>query len=104
MASVRASTRVSIAWSGEAAFEDTDTLVLTIEGWSLDLRVFNSGPAKGTIDWSTVARVTTLPESTPGESTDRVLDCTAGEGTSHARLMHGMCLTEQRILSFAGTT
>lgn len=64
MAAVRASTRVSIAWSGAPAFEDTDTLVLTINGFSLDLRVFAEGPDEGKIEWSTVAKVVELEGST----------------------------------------
>ncbi|OCF57152.1 hypothetical protein L486_04607 [Kwoniella mangroviensis CBS 10435] len=60
----RASTRVSIAWSGAEPIEDTDTLVLTIDGYSLDLRVFNSGPDEGKIDWSTVAHVGEVEGST----------------------------------------
>ena len=58
MASSRASTRVSIAWSGAEPKEDTDTLVLTIEGYSLDLRVFISPNLyAGKIDWSTASLV-----------------------------------------------
>lgn len=68
MAAVRASVRVSISWSGGAAYEDTDTLVLTINGWSVDLRVFTQPAAKeGSIDWATVSRVTLLPSSTPNQ-------------------------------------
>lgn len=54
---VRASLRASIAWSGGEPFEDTDTLVITINGYSLDLRVFISGAQKGEIDWASVGRV-----------------------------------------------
>ncbi|WVQ77264.1 hypothetical protein IAR50_006948 [Cryptococcus sp. DSM 104548] len=61
----RASTRISIAWSGAAPIEDTDTLVLTIGSYSLDLRVFTSGQDKGKIDWATVANVSETPGSTP---------------------------------------
>lgn len=68
MAAVRASTRISIAWSGAEPIEDTSTLVLTINGWSLDLRVFVEGSSKGTIDWSTVARVVEVEGSTKGMS------------------------------------
>jgi len=68
MAAVRASKRVSIAWREQDAYEDTDTLVLTIHDFSLDLRVFNSGPQKGQMDWSTVAKVSELEGSTKGES------------------------------------
>lgn len=64
MASVRVSKRVSIAWDDEEPFEDTDTLVLTINDFSLDLRVFVSGPHAGQIDWSTVAKVSQLEGST----------------------------------------
>jgi hypothetical protein len=67
MAAVRASTRISISWKGAESYEDTDTLVLTINSWSLDLRVVNTGPRVGQIDWSTVARVTELPSSTSGQ-------------------------------------
>lgn len=69
MAAVRASTRVSIAWKGHDAYEDTDTLVLTIHDFSLDLRVLVSGPQEGQIDWSTVAKVSELEGSTKGGST-----------------------------------
>ena len=67
MSSVRASIRVSIAWEGGLAYEDTDTLVLTIHDYSLDLRVFNLEPQRGLIDWATVARVSEKPESTTGK-------------------------------------
>ncbi|WVQ99158.1 hypothetical protein IAU59_006290 [Kwoniella sp. CBS 9459] len=73
----RVSIRVSIAWSGQPAIEDTDTLVLTIDGYSLDLRVFNTGPDKGTIDWSTVARVGEIEGSTkenPKLRWDHIID------------------------------
>ncbi|KAK8858951.1 hypothetical protein IAR55_003182 [Kwoniella newhampshirensis] len=63
-AAARASTRISITWSDAPPIEDTDTLVLTIDGYSLDMRVFVSGPGKGEIDWSTVARVDELEGST----------------------------------------
>lgn len=63
---VRVSKRVSIAWSGAPASEDTDTVVLTIHDHSLDLRVFTDGPRKGEIDWALVALVRTLPSQ--GES------------------------------------
>lgn len=48
------------------AYEDTNTLVLTIHQYSLDLRVFISGPKVGQIDWSTVAIVSETPTSTLG--------------------------------------
>lgn len=65
---VRASTRISIAWSGAGAYEDTDTLVLTINGWSLDLRVYSGGPHKGGVEWATVGNVVELEGSTDGAS------------------------------------
>lgn len=68
MAAVRASIRVSIAWKGAPAYEDTDTLVLTIHDLSLDLRVFTLGKQKGEIDWSTVAKIEQGEGSTKGES------------------------------------
>ena len=67
MAAVRTARRVSIAWKGAEPVEDTDTLVFTINGWSLDLRVFVSGPTAGAIDWATVATVSDIEGSTPGE-------------------------------------
>ncbi|WVR07311.1 hypothetical protein IAU60_004352 [Kwoniella sp. DSM 27419] len=73
----RASHRVSIAWSGAEPFEDTDTLVLTISGYSLDLRVFTSGPDEGKIDWSTVAHVGEIEGSTkehPKLRWDHIID------------------------------
>lgn len=68
MTAVRASTRVSITWKDQDAYEDTDTLVLTIHDYSLDLRVFITGPQKGQIDWSTVAKVSELEGSTTSQS------------------------------------
>lgn len=59
---------MSIAWKGAPAYEDTDTLVLTIHDLSLDLRVFTLGKQKGEIDWSTVAKVEQGEGSTKGES------------------------------------
>ncbi len=61
----RASTRVSIAWDGADPYEDTDTVVLTFPGHSLDLRVFKDSGGQ-TIDWSTVAFVQTVQGSDPG--------------------------------------
>ncbi|BEJ10904.1 hypothetical protein CspHIS471_0103260 [Cutaneotrichosporon sp. HIS471] len=57
MASVRASTRLSIAWAGRPAKEDTDTLVLTIDGLSIDLRVFITDRQRGGIDWASVGAI-----------------------------------------------
>ena len=65
---VRASTRISIAWSGAEAYENTDTLVLTINGWSLDLRVYIGGPHEGEVEWATVGNVIELEGSTDGAS------------------------------------
>lgn len=67
MAAARVSVRVSIAWSGDTPYEDTDTLVLTIHDYSLDLRVFVTGNQKGQIDWSTVAKVSEIEGSTSGK-------------------------------------
>lgn len=61
MSAVRASKRVSIAWGGRPAREDTDTVVLTINDYSLDLRVFTEGPDTGGIDWAIVAFVHSVP-------------------------------------------
>jgi hypothetical protein len=78
MAAVRASTRVSIAWNGGEPYEDTDTLVLTIRDFSLDLRVFISGPQKGQIDWSTVAEVSEAEGSTEGECRSMIIPLASG--------------------------
>ncbi|CAK9779881.1 unnamed protein product [Cutaneotrichosporon oleaginosum] len=51
---VRASTRLSIAWGDRPPSEDTDTLVLTLDGIALDLRVFTCGPQAGEIEWASV--------------------------------------------------
>lgn len=44
----RASTRISIRWPPAAASESTDTLVLSLEGYYVDLRVQKSDLS---IDW-----------------------------------------------------
>ena len=67
MSAVRASSRVSISWKDDLAYEDTDTLVLTIHDFSLDLRVFVAGARKGKIDWSTVAKVSEANGSSAGK-------------------------------------
>ncbi|WWC70497.1 uncharacterized protein I206_104448 [Kwoniella pini CBS 10737] len=75
--SARVSTRISIAWSGAEPIEDTDTLVLTIDGYSLDLRVFLEGLDKGSMDWSTVAHVGEIEGSTkekPKLRWDHIID------------------------------
>lgn len=64
----RALTRVSIAWSGNPASEDTDTLVLTIGRYSVDLRMWASGPLRGEIEWGMVGYVAEAPSSTKGMS------------------------------------
>jgi hypothetical protein len=68
MAAVRVARRISIAWKDAQPFEDTDTLVFTINGYSLDLRVFVGGASAGTIDWATVATVSEIEGSTAGET------------------------------------
>ncbi|OCF40447.1 hypothetical protein I317_05750 [Kwoniella heveanensis CBS 569] len=85
--SARVSIRVSIAWSGHPAIEDTDTLVLTIGSYSLDLRVFNdnAGPDKGTIDWSTVARVGEIEGSTKDQG---VFDTLPNGDVTETGIMH----------------
>lgn len=57
---VRASTRVSLNWPqhGSGPSEDTDTLILTINNYCLDLRIFLEIHADaGKVDWSTVSMV-----------------------------------------------
>lgn len=44
----RASTRISIRWLPDPAAEDTDTLVLSVGGYYVDLRVHK---IKDNIDW-----------------------------------------------------
>ncbi|KAF7169416.1 hypothetical protein CNMCM5623_002146 [Aspergillus felis] len=43
------STRVSLRWLPDPAFENTDTIVLSLKGWYVDLRV---DKASGEIDWA----------------------------------------------------
>ncbi|KAL4878213.1 hypothetical protein BJY04DRAFT_114968 [Aspergillus karnatakaensis] len=43
------STRISLRWPPEPAFENTDTIVLSVQKWYVDLRVDR---ATGTIDWA----------------------------------------------------
>ncbi|GFF34332.1 hypothetical protein IFM51744_02415 [Aspergillus udagawae] len=43
------STRVSLRWLPDPAFENTDTIVLSLMGWYVDLRVDKSS---GSIDWA----------------------------------------------------
>ncbi|PWY69424.1 hypothetical protein BO83DRAFT_428755 [Aspergillus eucalypticola CBS 122712] len=45
----RLSTRISIRWVPEPAFENTDTIVMSVAGWYVDLRV---DKASGNIDWA----------------------------------------------------
>lgn len=50
---IRLSTRVSLRWLPGDAFENTDTLVLSVKDWYVDLRVDISSPAaKPCIDWA----------------------------------------------------
>ncbi|KAF4162179.1 hypothetical protein CNMCM6936_002419 [Aspergillus lentulus] len=43
------STRISLRWVPDPAFENTDTIVLSLLGWYVDLRVDKS---TGKIDWA----------------------------------------------------
>lgn len=45
----RFSTRISLRWVPEPAFENTDTIVMSVAGWYVDLRV---DKASGDIDWA----------------------------------------------------
>jgi len=63
---IRASRRISISWSNAPAYEDTDTLVLTINGYSIDLRAYIAGEKKGELGWATVGEIIELEGSTPG--------------------------------------
>ncbi|KAL2869441.1 uncharacterized protein BJX67DRAFT_331739 [Aspergillus lucknowensis] len=49
MTESRLSTRISLRWPPEATFENTDTLVLSVGNWYVDLRVDR---ATRTIDWA----------------------------------------------------
>lgn len=42
-------TRISMQWASEAPFETTDTLVITVGEWYVDLRVDKQ---TGEIDWA----------------------------------------------------
>jgi hypothetical protein len=43
------STRISIRWLPDDASEPTDTLVFSVGGWYMDLRILKKG---GGIDWA----------------------------------------------------
>ncbi|PYI01495.1 hypothetical protein BO78DRAFT_327462 [Aspergillus sclerotiicarbonarius CBS 121057] len=45
----RLSTRISLRWVPEPAFENTDTIVMSVAGWYVDLRVDKES---GGIDWA----------------------------------------------------
>lgn len=45
----RLSTRISLRWLPEPAFENTDTIVMSVKGWYVDLRVDRTS---GDIDWA----------------------------------------------------
>lgn len=45
----RLSTRISIRWIPEPASENTDTIVMSVKGWYVDLRVDKSSKE---IDWA----------------------------------------------------
>ncbi|KAL2819849.1 hypothetical protein BDW59DRAFT_164883 [Aspergillus cavernicola] len=49
MTASRLSTRISLRWPPEPPFENTDTLVLSVGNWYVDLRV---DPATQAIDWA----------------------------------------------------
>lgn len=49
MSTARVSTRISIRWPPAPASEPTDTLVLTLGGFYVDLRI---DKASGGIDWA----------------------------------------------------
>lgn len=45
----RLSTRISLRWLPEPAFENTDTIVMSVQGWYVDLRVDRKS---NDIDWA----------------------------------------------------
>ncbi|KAL3459233.1 hypothetical protein BJX64DRAFT_265259 [Aspergillus heterothallicus] len=49
MTKSRLSTRISLRWPPEPAYENTDTIVLSVDSWYVDLRVDR---ASGAIDWA----------------------------------------------------
>jgi hypothetical protein len=59
----RFSTRVSLRWLPEPAFENTDTVVLSVRKWYVDLRV---DKGTGTIDWA-IAGERIVESDEPGE-------------------------------------
>ncbi|KAL4943987.1 hypothetical protein BDV06DRAFT_220756 [Aspergillus oleicola] len=64
MTSCRLSIRISLRWPPEPAFENTDTLVLSVGNWYVDLRV---DIASKTIDWAIAG------ERLPAKDTNEVL-------------------------------
>jgi hypothetical protein len=72
----RASTRISIQWSAGLPQEETDTLVLTLPGHYLDLRVYRAGhPREGTIEWAQAGYVEQIPSETGKASITSPRDC-----------------------------
>ena len=59
------SERLSIAWSGSAPYEDTDTLVLTGRTYFVDVRV-KKGSNPPSLDWALAGTRTSTPGAKPG--------------------------------------
>lgn len=59
----RLSTRVSLRWVPEPAFENTDTIVLSVGKWYVDLRM---DKRTGKIDWA-IAGERIVESDEPGE-------------------------------------
>lgn len=57
--SARASTRISIRWPPEAAAEPTDTLVLSLGGYYVDLRILKEDQS---LDWALAGERITVSE------------------------------------------
>lgn len=67
------STRVSIAWNGQAPFENTDTLTLTgPNGHYLDLRVFKGGLNSGQLEWGLAGRAVDIGADSQGARLSRL--------------------------------
>ncbi|KIW02723.1 uncharacterized protein PV09_06157 [Verruconis gallopava] len=67
----RASTRVSIRWLPDPASEETDTLVLSVDGYYVDLRVRKSD---GAIDWLLAGERIVDPENTSKVKFTHIID------------------------------
>ncbi|PWY85869.1 hypothetical protein BO94DRAFT_467768 [Aspergillus sclerotioniger CBS 115572] len=68
----RLSTRISLRWVPEPAFENTDTIVMSVAGWYVDLRVDKES---GGIDWAIAGRRVVDDKDSSRVAFTHELDC-----------------------------